>query len=66
MGVGNVLVCEPAKAAEDKELPVVPPHADILDGLVDDLGPDCPAVSFTRCPPTITSSQVGETYARIR
>lgn len=35
------LISKPPKPAQHKQLPVVPPHANILDGLVDELGFHC-------------------------
>jgi hypothetical protein len=37
----NLLVRKPSKSTQDKQLPIIFPHADILDGLVDDLGFHC-------------------------
>lgn len=37
----DLLICEPAKAAENKQLPVVTSHSYILYGLVDELRLDC-------------------------
>lgn len=41
----DLLVCEPAEAAQEKKLPVIPAHANILDGFVDELGFYCEFVS---------------------
>lgn len=38
---GHLLIGKPPKPAEHKQLPVIPPHSDILDGFVDELRSHC-------------------------